>query len=295
MPHNLSRGFDITYLIILSFLGLSLTGILTVYSPIVHENLLWRKPLIGSIFGLICILGILAVFNPTQCSRVFDLGRKEKSSHPYLSEFASHGASSTLQGHHPDCGNFTAHVFRIGGKTFCAACSGLLLGGFLALAGTLLYFFGNWHVEQSSSLMVWVGVLGVGLGLFQFKFRSFVRLFLNIFFVLGTFLILIGIDKLVQSVAVDLFLVALTVFWFFTRILLSQWDHERICDTCKVANCEFTDRKKEGRLVSAAVPVESSGNYQYSKDDYYEWPYVSPKVHSRQRGESYEDYYYAND
>lgn len=295
MSRTLSRSFDITYLVVMSLLGLLLTGVLTLYPPIMHENFLWRKPLIGSIFGLICVLGILAVFNPTQCSRVFDFGRREKPSHSYLSKFVSHRASSTLQGHHPDCDNFTAHVFRMGGKAFCAACTGLLLGGLLSLVGTLLYFFSNWLVEQSSFLTVWVGVLGVGFGLFQFKFRSFIRLFLNIFFVLGTFLILIEIDKLVQSVAVDLFLVALTVFWLFTRISLSQWDHERICYACKVVTCEFADRKKEGRLVSTAIPVESSGNYQYSKGNYYEWPYVSPKVYSRQRGESYKDNYYPND
>jgi len=227
----------------MSLLGLFLAGMLTVYQPTVHENLLWRKPLIGSIFGLICIFGILAVFYPTQCSRVFNF-KKEKPSRPYLGKFTSHGTSSTLQGHHPECKNFVAHVFRIGDKTFCAACTGLLLGGFLALVGTLLYFFSNWHVEQSSSLMVWVGVLGVGFGLFQFKFRSFVRLFLNVFFVLGTFFVLIEVDKLIHSVTVDLFLVALILFWLFTRISLSHWDHERICSACKVATCEFANRKK---------------------------------------------------
>jgi len=243
MSQNPSRSSDITYLILVSFLGLFLAGMLTVYPPRMHENILWRKPLIGSIFGLICVFGILAVFFPTQCSRVFDFG-KEKSSRPYLGKFASHGTSSTLQGHHPDCENFAAHVFRIGDKTFCAACTGLLLGGLAALAGTLLYFFSNWHVEQSSFFMVWVGILGVGFGLFQFKFRSFVRLFFNIFFVFGTFFILIGIDGLVHSVTVDLFLVALTLFWLFTRISLSQWDHERICYACKVATCEFAEWKK---------------------------------------------------
>jgi hypothetical protein len=228
----------------MSLFGLLITGVFTVYPPIVHENFLWRKPLIGSVFGLICVFGILAVFSPTRCSRVFVFG-KEKPSRHYLSTFASHGASSALRGHHPVCRNFAAHVFRIDNRTFCAACTGLLLGGLLAFVGAILYFFGNWHVEQSSYLMVWVGVLGVGFGLFQFRFRSFVRLFLNIFFVLGTFFVLVGVDRLVHSVAVDLFLVALTLFWLFTRISLSRWDHERICYTCKVAACEFADRKKE--------------------------------------------------
>jgi len=243
MSQNLSRSFHITYLVLVSFLGLFLAGMLTVYPPRVHESLLWRKPLIGSIFGLICVFGILAVFFPRRCSRVFDFGKK-KPSLTDLGKFASHGTSSTLRGHHPDCGNFSAHVFRMGDKTFCAACTGLLLGGLSALVGTLLYFFSDWRFEANSSLIVCVGILGVGFGLFQFKSRRFFRLLLNIFFVLGTFFILIGVDKLIHSVAVDLFLVALTLFWLFTRISLSQWDHERICYACKVVFCEFADRKK---------------------------------------------------
>ncbi len=95
--------------------------------------------------------------------------------------------------------------------------------------------------------------MGVGFGLFQFKFRSFVRFLLNIFFVFGTFFILIGVDKLVHNAIVDLFLVAVTLLWLLTRISLSQWDHERICCVCKVATCQFADEKEEGELVSLRV------------------------------------------
>jgi len=137
-------------------------------------------------------------------------------------------------------------VFRVGNRTFCTACTGLLLGGLSALAGTILYFFSNWRVEQISFLLVWVGILGVGFGLFQFKFKGIVRLFLNIFFAFGAFLILIGVDELARSVAVDLFLIALTLFWLFTRISLSQWDHRRICYACKVVTCEIAGQRKKG-------------------------------------------------
>jgi hypothetical protein len=244
MSDNLPRSSDITYLVIMSLFGLLLVGLLVVYPPRVDDYLLWRKPLIGLAFGLICVFGILAVFFPTRCSRILDFRKEEKPGRPFHDKFAFHGASPSLRGHHPNCGSFAAHVFRIGNKTFCAACTGLLLGGLLALVGTLLYFFGNWRIGHSGSLMVWMGVMGVGFGLFQFKSRSFVRLFLNVFFVLGTLLILIGVDNLVHSVATDLFLVALILFWLFTRISLSQRDHERICYACKVVSCEFADRKK---------------------------------------------------
>jgi len=245
MSQNLFPSLFITYLVIVSLFGLFLAGVIAFYPPVVGESFVWRKPIVGSIFGSICILGILAALFPKQCSGVYDFKKDEKGSRSYLNHFASHDTFSTVRGHHPDCENFSAHVFQIGNRTFCTACTGLLLGGLLALAGTILYFFSNWRVGQGSFLLVWVGVLGVGFGLFQFRARSFIRLFLNTFFVLGTFLILIGIDELARSVMVDLFLIALILFWLFTRISLSQWDHERICYACKVVACEFADKRKK--------------------------------------------------
>ena len=211
----------------------------------VQETLSWRKPLIGSIFAVICIFGILAVFFPIKCSRVFDFGKGREGNTPYHSRLASHGRarSPSLQGHHPPCEHYLGHVFRIGERTFCAACTGLLLGGFLALVGAILYFFGDCGFEQGTSLMVWIGAAGVGLGLFQFGFRRGIRLVLNIFFVLGAFLILVGVDNLVQNLMIDLFLEALIIFWLFARISLSQWDHERICYACKVGVCAFVQGK----------------------------------------------------
>jgi len=258
MPQNLFSSSFITYLVAVSLFGLFLVGTFVFYPPVAGESFLWRKPVVGSIFGAICILGILAAFFPKKCSGVFDFRKDEKGSRSHLNQFASHGASSTVKGHHPDCKSFSPHVFRMGNRTFCTACTGLLLGGLSALAGTILYFFSNWRVEQSSSLLVWVGILGVGLGLFQFNFRGIVRLFLNAFFVFGALLILIGFDELVRSVTFDLFLIALILFWLFTRISLSQWDHRRICRACRVVTCEIADKKKEEKLVSTAISVQGS-------------------------------------
>jgi hypothetical protein len=244
MSQNAFSSSFVTYLVTVSLFGLFLAGIVAFYPPVAWESFLWRKPVVGSIFGSICILGILAAFFPKQCSGVFDFRKGKEGSRSYLNHFASNGTSLTVRGHHPDCGSFSTHVFRVGNKTFCTACTGLLLGGLLALAGTILYFFSNWHVGQGSSLLILVGILGVGFGLFQFNFKGIVRLFLNAFFIFGTFLILINVDELVRSVKVDLFLIALALFWLFTRISLSQWDHRRICRACRVAACEIAGKRK---------------------------------------------------
>lgn len=236
----------LTYFICLSFFGLFLVGTLSVYPPTTQGNFLWRKPLIGSVFSLICILGIFAAVFPKQCSRLFDFVTRGKWGRSSIDVFASHGIPSTTRGHHPDCKNFFPHVFRIGNRTFCTACTGLLLGGLATLVGTILYFFGEWTITLNSSLLVWVGLLGIGLGLFQFKARrTAIRLSLNTFFVWGTFLVLVGVDKLVQDVFADMFLVLLAVFWLYTRILLSEWDHRRICYMCNASSCEFLKLQKK--------------------------------------------------
>jgi hypothetical protein len=200
---------DIKYQLLVSIAGLLLLVALTVFPPTVTGDLSWRKPVIGSIFSSICVLGILAVFSPNRCLRIFNISKKKKTVGSDSAKLVSHGTSNVLQGHHPTCGNYDAHIFRISGKIFCAACVGLLIGGLLALAGAAVYFFGDWRVAEHSSLMVLLGIVGVSFGLFQFKFRNFIRLSVNTIFVLGTLLILIGIDELVHSLV---FLSVLSVF-----------------------------------------------------------------------------------
>jgi len=107
----------------------------------------------------------------------------------------------------------------------------------MTIFGTFVYFFVGWLIEGFAFLTVLIGVLGVILGFLQLEFRSLVRLALNVFFVLGALLILIGIDALIESLFVDVFLLGIIVFWIFTRIQLSQWDHYRICSKCDMP-CE---------------------------------------------------------
>jgi len=246
-PKHKLHNFTLLFLVSVSFFGLILTVLLALYPPNSQEDFAWRKPLVGSTFGVVCVLGTLAVFFPNTCSRFFDIGKREKSQNRFLGFKRkvpiSHTTSSTLHGHHPLCGRFSAHVFRLGSRIFCATCSGLFLGALIVLTGVAIYFFGNWWMGQNAFLAVLVGTVGVILGLLQSPLpilqNSVIRLFSSAFFVVGTFLILIGIEELVHSVSVDLFFIVLSVFWLFTRISLSQWDHERICSKCTLVSCIF--------------------------------------------------------
>jgi len=271
------------FLISISFFGLILTILLALHPPISQENFVWRKTLVGSTYSVVCVLGILAVFFPTKCSRFFDVGKRDKHPNRFfgfkLGGSISRTPSSTLRGHHPQCGRFSVHVFRLGSRMFCATCSGLFLGALFVLVGVVLYFFGNLQMEQNALLAVLVGAFGVILGLLQSLLsilqNSIIRLFSSAFFVVGTFLILIGNEELAHNTSVDLFLIVLSVLWLMTRISLSQWDHERICSKCILDSCSFVElHTKRGNLRwrSATERVKRAENNEQSEDDEGEGP-----------------------
>jgi len=240
-PNQKLRNSTLLFLVSVSFFGLILTVLLALHPPISQEDFFWRKPLVGTTYGVVSVLGILAVFFPKTCSKFFDVGKREKRQN----RFFGFTRIKTLRGHHPLCGRFSAHVFRLGSKLFCATCSGLFLGALIALAGTGMFFFGNLQMEQNAFLAVLLGAVGIALGLMQSPLpplqNSVIRLLSSVFFVVGTFLILVGIEELAHNTSVDLFLIVLIVFWLMTRISLSQWDHERICSKCTLDSCYLTN------------------------------------------------------
>ncbi|MGB9684695.1 MAG: hypothetical protein ACPL1Z_07190 [Candidatus Bathyarchaeales archaeon] len=240
MPKNTGGyGFHVALALSLSLIGIALVLPLVVYKPTVHFDVSWRKPLIGSLLTLICIAGVLAVFFPEKCTKTLHRRKRDEELASDVKNASSYSKSISFRGHHPDCGKFAAHLIHVKGRVFCAACTGLLLGALFVLAGTVLYFFINWNFLGLHGLWaVFVGQVGVALGLFQFKFRGFTRSVLNAFFVIACFLILAGVDTFAENVLFDLYLICLTIFWLFTRILTSQWNHLQICRACSVP-CEL--------------------------------------------------------
>jgi hypothetical protein len=242
---------------------------IALYQPASQENFFWRKPLIGSIFSLICISGLITVFFPERCSEALYLHETERPKDQKDKNPSIRTTPIILKGHHPACGRFSAHTVRIGVHVYCAACAGLLLGAIIAFAGAGLYFFAGLNSEQLGISTVLIGQAGLILGFIQFKFRGYARLISNAFFVFAAFLTLTGIDRLVKNTFIDVYVIFLVIFWLWTRIMISEWDHLRICYACQ-QNCE--DKRKMDALVSSAHPVKSASNYQYSKDYYCEGP-----------------------
>jgi uncharacterized membrane protein len=239
-------------------IAVSAFGFFTILALALHGTgfsvaVTWRKPIIGSTFALVCFLGIVLALSPRKCSETVGHHRKMKIT---TSSSQTSNSAVVTRGHHYDCGKFSSHTMQVDGHVVCAACTGLFLGALGALFGTVLYFFVGRELPQIGFLPVLIGVAAMILGFLQLKSRGFARSLLNMGFVLGAYLILAGIDELAGSLLVDLFSIALIVFWLFTRILLSQWDHWRICKAC-LTSCEIRDKRKEG-LISSTHSVKSA-------------------------------------
>jgi hypothetical protein len=245
-PFPLASLFFLTF----SFTGLIFIAVLTNQPTTTQSNIPWRKPLVGTAFSIVCILGILAGIFPSKCSSMFHF-RRTKQKEPAKESADLPKKTLAFHGHHPDCGNFGAHVFRLGNRVFCAGCVGLILGAVLSLFGVALYFFLNLPLWFSYEIVFWIGIVGVSCGLLQYHLfnwgKSSVHLSVNTFFVFGVFLLLVGVDEITQSLIVDFYLVALSIFWLYTRILLSRLDHRKICTTCRLEECELHVGKSVGK------------------------------------------------
>lgn len=206
----------------------------------------WRWGLVSAIYGSVCVLGMAAVFFPASCRSIAWPSRVGRGVSVFGGEPDRFQTTHILgvrlvHGHHPPCGGFRGHEVLIRGRSFCAGCTGLLVGAVIALFVTAVsLFLGAGSIIQGLSL-VFLGMAGVALGLFQplsFKGeKAWLRVFAGGLFVVGTFLILWGVDAVLRSLYVDLVVVLFSLLWLGTRIELSRWSHERICDGC-VSGCE---------------------------------------------------------
>ncbi len=207
----------------------------------------WQNQLIGSVFTLICIFGIIAGVSPSHCSPPFYTRRKKELEKTDSTSESNNFGKIRKIGHHPTCEHYTSHVLRIRTRILCAGCSGLVAGATLALVGTILFFFGN--IQFNFPVLVhWLGWIFVLVGLLQHYLyrllhvqRGLVRFLVNIVFVVGAFLLLASLVQLSNSLVLGSYLLALILYWIFTRILMSRRSHQRICAQCRTLTCPYSD------------------------------------------------------
>lgn len=200
-----------------------------------------RKPIVGALYIGICSLGLVAAIFPRKCM--------SKRHAPKISEntegevvYELEGTSSCMgvsihHGHHPGCETFDSHELILGRKSICAGCLGLAIGAIISICGTLLYF-GD-LLSPPKSLAPYFIIIGttcnmVMLGRYFFLPRNggAVRAFLHASMVVGASCVLVGIDILGQNLFFDYGTIVLVLFWLRTKMLLTKWEHKKVCAAC---------------------------------------------------------------
>ena len=225
MPQTELSRFFLLFLVAAAFFGLALVPLLLLQSNLQADQSQLRRPLVGVIYSVICIGGIVAVFYPGKCRLTL---QKPKG----LSDSTKSSVSKVnFKGHHPDCANFSANRITIMGSVFCAACSGLLIGAIAAMVGVVLFSLG-FSLGTGSLWALVAGEVLMIVGLAQIKTRGYVKMGANALFVVGSFISLVEADLAAQSFLVDAYVLGLIVFMLWFRILLSEWNNKRTCDAC---------------------------------------------------------------
>jgi len=173
-------------------------------------------------FIIICLLGIWAAINPGHCLRILNIQTVKKKE--------CNERKLQIIGHHPDCGEFSGHIFTYKNMKYCVGCTGLLTGGFLAVITCILYL-----IYGSMEIIFWAGFIMVlfsqlELTVFNYEFKL-VKFLSNMGLVWGSALILTGLLDY-GNIFLGIYFLFLIVAWIFTRTMISEKNHYLICKNC---------------------------------------------------------------
>jgi len=215
------------FLFTVTIVGLTIVPLMVMQPNLDRFQFAGQRSLIGVLFCTLCISGVIAVFYPGKCRGVFQHTPNPPAKAVTLSNHLH------IEGHHPNCQNFSKNRITIGGRIFCAACSGLLVGAIIAITGAIAYFFTGLNVISGGIWLVILGEIGMGLGMIQMRVNGFVKVMLNAIFVIGSFTTLALVDALGKSIFLDLYVLGLIFFLLWFRILLSEWKNKQTCRNCR--------------------------------------------------------------
>jgi hypothetical protein len=217
---------SLIFFALVTVVGLVLIPVLVLQPNLIHVQVSIRHGLAGILYLFICVLGVSAVVYPVKCKSLF-----RKSQNPLTQ---TRKPPVQIRGHHPDCQNYAANRIKVGGQVICAACSGLFIGAVVVFIGSVFHFFVGLEIVWSSIWLLGLGEIFIFIGLGQIKFAGYAKMLVNVIFVVGSFVTLVEADLLGGSIFVDLYVLGLIVFLIWFRILLSERNNRRICQTCQL-------------------------------------------------------------
>jgi hypothetical protein len=110
------------------------------------------------------------------------------------------------------------------------------LGAIVSLLATASYLLFGSFAGGNTVLFFWLGFTTVALGLLQYHIpygdAGLVHLLLNTSFVLGDFLLLVGVNEIAENPVLSAHLLVLTIYWILARITVSGLEHHEICAAC---------------------------------------------------------------
>ena len=198
-----------------------------------------RKLFVGSLFASICVLGMVAVLRPAPCYMA--VGFRSRESRPPKGGKGCTVSVRRMVGHHPDCEAFSSHILRIWGREVCAGCTGLFVGGLLALSLAISYFLGA-VTSLGNRMALVAGLAGVSFALLVLALGCaypWVRVLANASLAIGSFLVLAAVDAARKDLYVDLLVLCIVIYWIMGRIMLSRLSHRLICSQCADPLCSL--------------------------------------------------------
>jgi protein-S-isoprenylcysteine O-methyltransferase Ste14 len=224
----------------ISLLSLSILAALALTAQPVGVQV--QKEAIGAAFGAICMLGIIAGISPSRCNQLLMHVQTNEIGHKERENTTREKTGISFIGHHPNCGSFSSHVIQIGGRIYCAGCVGLVVGATIALVGTVCYVVLQSLSAQLVLVMFWSGLAGVTLGLLQYELfihKASFHFLLNVIFVVGAFLLLVGVSEMNGSLSLGIYFLLVILFLINVRSTLSRLEHEKKCAICSVEDCSM--------------------------------------------------------
>jgi protein-S-isoprenylcysteine O-methyltransferase Ste14 len=199
-----------------------------------------QKESISAAFGAICALGIIAGISPSRCNQLFMHLQADALTRLEERSASQDKREISYRGHHPTCGSFSSHVIQIGSRTYCAGCGGLVVGAVIGLVGSAFYVFLQDLSAQLVAVSFWAGLIGVTLGLLQYELfvnKASLHFILNIIFVVGALLLLIGVNEINGSLFLSIYFLLVILFLINVRSTLSRLEHEKKCTICGAEDC----------------------------------------------------------
>lgn len=188
------------------------------------------RSFVGAAFLVGCAAGIAFAVRPGWYRRAAKTADHSASSAP------GSAVRRRRQGHHPDCGHFSAHVLRTGRGNLCAGCTGLAAGSVASIPLAVAFV----SIPTSLPTAPTQALVLVGMALVAANFGKAVRpprsaavhAVLDFLLVIGFLLVVAGVFYRTGTLAYGAVGVTFSVLWLDTRVRVASWRHAEACRVC---------------------------------------------------------------